>query len=123
MSPIALVVEDDADLRLLATLRLRKLGWSAVEAASLEQAKELLSARDDLDAILLDLRLGPADGAELLDWLGETGRRPRPGVIVVSANADPEAAARTLGRGASAYVKKPYSATELSEALERATGA
>jgi CheY-like chemotaxis protein len=117
----ALVVEDEPDLRLLARLWLVRLGWTVLEASSIEEAKELLVARDDVDAVLLDLRLGPVDGAELLDWLSESGRGSRPGVVVVSAAADPEALARAVDRGARAYVRKPYTAAELAEALERAT--
>jgi CheY-like chemotaxis protein len=121
VSGVALVVEDDADLRLLARLRLVKLGWTVLEAASLEEAKERLVTRDDVDAVLLDLRLGPVDGVELLDWLSESGRGSRPGVVVVSATADPAAVARSLDHGARAYVQKPYTAAELAEALELAT--
>lgn len=121
MSGTALVVEDEPDLRLLARLRLVKLGWTVLEASSLGEAKERLVEGHDVDAVLLDLRLGPVDGAELLDWLSESGFASPPGVVVVSASADPEAVARAVDRGARAYVTKPYTAAELAEALERAT--
>lgn len=107
-----LVVDDEADIRLLARLVLEGAGFEVREAASGVEALAVLAAHD-IDVVLLDLRMSPMDGWEVLEHLRESGRLPGLPVVMLSAHADPRMAARALELGCTAYLSKPFSTAEL----------
>jgi two-component system chemotaxis response regulator CheY len=112
-----LVVEDEPDLLLLACRMLEELGYAVIEAPGGEEALEL-AENQEVDAILLDLRMPGMDGWAVLDQLRATGMISRLPVIVLSAHADPAAVKRSAELGAKGYVKKPYRVADLTRALE-----
>jgi DNA-binding NtrC family response regulator len=61
-----LVVDDDPSIRLLCRLNLELEGWVVREAASLAEARQGLSD-GAVDIVLLDVHVGPEDGATLVD--------------------------------------------------------
>ena len=65
---------------------------------------------EDPDLILLDLAMQGLDGFQVLDYL--QGRTKVP-VIVISALASTDAVAGSLRRGAVAFIRKPFSTSEL----------
>lgn len=68
-----LVVEDEAEVRLLAVRLLRRLGHKVVEAANAWQA--LLLLQQPFDLVLLDLRLSfSIDGNQLIQTLRDLGK-------------------------------------------------
>lgn len=87
------------------------------EAATCEQAVAVVS-KTKPDVVLLDLEM-PGMGAE------EAMRRmlqlsPRPRVVIVTMHDEPRLVRRFIGRGASAYLPKSASLTELVEAVRHA---
>jgi two-component system, OmpR family, alkaline phosphatase synthesis response regulator PhoP len=112
-----LVVEDEPDLLLLARRMLEELGYAVIEAPGGEEALEL-AENQEVDAVLLDLRMPGMDGWAVLDQLRATGTISRLPVIVLSAHADPAAVKRSAELGAKGYVKKPYRVADLTRALE-----
>jgi PAS domain S-box-containing protein len=75
--PLALVVEDDADLAKVLAAALTAEGLHAWTAPGASEAVRLLSKRRP-DAIVLDLVLPDGDGAELVAWM-----RTQPGLADV----------------------------------------
>jgi DNA-binding NarL/FixJ family response regulator len=88
--------------------------------ATLEEATTLLE-RDDLDVLLLDIRLGTTSGLAVLTTL-DLARPRRPAVVVLTAFDYPQYADAALRLGASGFVLKTAPVAELLDAIRRAAG-
>lgn len=106
----ALVVEDDAGLRRVITLVLDAEGFDVVPAGTGGEALDVL-AEQDVDVVLLDLRLPDVDGLEVLRQVRRDSLVP---VLVVSARDDSHDVVAGLEAGADDYVTKPFVAKELT---------
>ncbi len=116
--PQILLVDDDAGLRELITLRLEANGFGVVAVDSGEAALgQLAVARPD--AVLTDMQMGGMDGMALFSAIH--ARDPSLPVIVLTAHGTiPDAVAATQ-RGLFGYLTKPYDAPTLIDLLKRAT--
>jgi DNA-binding response OmpR family regulator len=103
-APRALVVEDDASLRLLARVNLELDGFEVIEAATLDAASEAISS-NELDVALLDVHIGGGDSYELVALLRASGVP----VGVVTGSAD----LATLQDVADEVLGKPFAPDEL----------
>ena len=110
-----LVVEDEAAIREMVALNLKRAGWDVLEAPSAARALELLH-REPCDAALLDIMLPGMDGLSLC----ETIRRDNAdiGIIIVSAKGQEQDKIRGLSIGADDYITKPFSVSELIARVE-----
>lgn len=113
MTITVLLVEDDRELR--ATLREALIveGYKVLPAASLADARALLShaARaGGIDLTLLDLGMPDGDGEALL---AELRRERGMAVIVISARQSDTPKIRLLDAGADDYLVKPFGLGEL----------
>lgn len=111
-----LLIDDDQDVALGTSLRLRALGYRTAIAhdgrEGLEQARTL-----GHQAILLDVRMPDMSGLQVLDELQADPRTRRIPVVMLSASiVDCQAA---LDAGAKFFVNKPYEWPQLSAALEK----
>jgi CheY-like chemotaxis protein len=114
-----LVVDDEEDLRLVATAFLEILGHQVIQADSGERALDVIEGGEP-DAMLLDIRMPGIDGWQVLDQLRSDGRLSRIAVVVVSAHADAALAKRALELGCRGYLEKPFSSAALGAALDDA---
>jgi two-component system response regulator MtrA len=105
-----LLVEDDERIRLALGLALADEGCEVVEAASGEEALELL-ASSSVDVVLLDLMLPGVDGLEVCRTLRSQGDLP---IIIVTARTDTADVISGLEAGADDYITKPLVASELA---------
>ena len=104
-----LVVDDEASIRSLLLLNLRKAGYTALEAADGQRAIEL--AETEAPALmLLDLMLPGIDGFEICKRIREKKNTP---ILMVSAKKDDIDKIRGLGLGADDYMTKPIDYEEL----------
>ena len=87
---------------------------TVLECASYEEAQPLLGD-DDVDLVLLDLRLCGLDGMEVLATL--RAQHPTLPVVVVSASEDPHEVMAVLRLGALGFVPKASSADVMEHAL------
>ena len=110
-----LVVEDEAAIREMVALNLKRAGWDVLEAPSAERALELLHG-EPCDAALLDIMLPGMDGLSQC----ETIRRDNAdiGIIIVSAKGQEQDKIRGLSIGADDYITKPFSVSELIARVE-----
>jgi len=102
--PLALVVDDEADIRELIEITLGRMGVATHCAASLHQAREWLE-RDRFHLCLTDMRLPDGDGLELVEQINRD--RPELPVAVITAHGNMEAAVQALKAGAFDFVSKP----------------
>ena len=96
MTVTILVVDDEEDVRLSLRMMLRRPGWAIVEAASGEEALEMVR-RGRVDVLILDHKMPGLAGIDVARILrGEGFRRP---IILYSAYLTPqiEATAEELG--------------------------
>ncbi|HWR76032.1 MAG TPA: sigma 54-interacting transcriptional regulator [Thiobacillus sp.] len=116
--PCILVVDDDAALRELITLRLEANGFR-VEAVGSGEAALAKLALTRPDAVLTDMQMDGMDGMALFRAIH--ARDPALPVIVLTAHGTiPDAVAATQ-QGLFGYLTKPYDAPTLIDLLKRAT--
>ena len=113
-----LIVEDDAAFREGLAETVHDLGHTAFEADSCAAGLDALE-RSMADLVILDHRLGDADGLEFLRRMG--GRRqPVPPVIMLTAFATAAGTVEAIKLGAFDHLLKPVGRNDLTRAIERA---
>ena len=114
-----LIVEDNADIVIGLQDLLQHDGYEVTVAGTCAAAIALV-AQQRFNAILLDLGLPDGDGLEVLNDVQR--RDPSLPVIIVTAHIAQERTVGSLGKGAFAYLTKPYNREELRQTLRRAIG-
>lgn len=110
LPPHVVVVDDEADLCELISLRLEHHGYRVSSEQGSRGALDLLD-RESVDLMLLDLRL---DGESGLDVLAEVKRRTTDlPVIILTAHGTIELAVEATKRGAYGFLTKPFDDREL----------
>ena len=112
-----LVVDDEENLRHMLQILLRREGYEAVGAASVEAAIGELELHP-FDVILVDLRMPGRPGLELVDEVRK--RRLGTTVVVMTAYGSKEVAIEAMKRGAYDYLSKPFESDELVLLLRKA---
>jgi CheY-like chemotaxis protein len=116
---VALVVEDDPDVRSLAATVLEETDLDVAEADSAEEALTYLRKHAEEVALLFaDIRLHRMDGVELARIV----KRDWPWIRVLVTSGEGGDRARDLPRG-TRYMPKPWRALDVLIEAERATSA
>lgn len=114
---LILVVDDEPELREILREEFEYFGYAVVEAENGTRALEILE-QNPVDLVVSDIRMPGGNGFDLLNQvLARDGQKPP--VILVSAFAD-ERSANTSGKGAYAYLSKPYDLDVLMKHTARA---
>lgn len=112
-----LVVDDDADMLRLLSMRLQAAGYRVSAAASAEAAlAQLELERPQL--VISDVRLPGLDGLALFDEVHR--RHPSLPVILLTAHGTIPDAVEATRRGVFTYLTKPYDSKELLERIAQA---
>ncbi|MBK9132316.1 MAG: sigma-54-dependent Fis family transcriptional regulator [Gammaproteobacteria bacterium] len=101
---LALIVDDEPDIRELLTLTLGRMEIDCRDAADVAQAKALLG-RERFDLCLTDMRLPDGNGIELVEYIQEAYAEIPTAVITAHGNV--ESAVQALKAGAFDFVSKP----------------
>jgi two-component system, NtrC family, response regulator AtoC len=112
-----LVVDDEENLRHMLQILLRREGYEAVGAVSVEAALTELES-NPYDIIITDLRMPGRSGLELLDEVRQ--RNLQTTVVVMTAYGSKEVAIEAMKRGAYDYLSKPFEADEVVLLLRKA---
>jgi CheY-like chemotaxis protein len=112
-----LLVEDSAVVQAVVRQALRRGGCELVWARDGVAALTSLQDGADPDLILLDINLPRMNGLELLGELRAAGTLARVPVIIISTEGEDHDIARGLEAGARAYLRKPFRAQQLWEAI------
>ena len=106
--PTILVVDDEKNIRRTLDLVLSGEGYRVLDAASGEQAVELLSrSSEPIDLCIVDIKLGGMSGLELLEWMRKEEPLRELPVIVISGHATVHDAIAATRLGASDFFEKP----------------
>jgi two-component system sensor histidine kinase RpfC len=113
-----LVADDHEDNRTVLQRLLQKAGHRATCVEGGEQALEALAA-GEYDAVIADLHMPGMNGLDLMRRVrgAQGGRRMRLPVVILSADATPEARQRCERAGAFAFLVKPVAVGRLLETL------
>jgi DNA-binding response OmpR family regulator len=116
----ALVVDDEAPIRKLVAISLRKMGYQCELAADGEEAARL-SAKSKFDVVVTDLKMPNKNGHALaLDLLQQ---QERPLIVVYTGVIEPRLAKDLLARGVDDILYKPLDfgvlAAKVSALVER----
>jgi two-component system response regulator GlrR len=112
-----LVVDDDADMLRLLSLRLSAAGYQVTAATSAESA--LTQLEIELPRLVLsDVRLPGRDGLALFDEIRK--RHPTLPVILLTAHGTIPDAVEATSRGVFSYLTKPFDSRELLDKIAQA---
>ncbi len=107
--PVAILIEDEPQIRRFVRAALEAEGWVVHEAENMRQGlTDARTRRPDL--IILDLGLPDGDGAEFIHDFRGWSKVP---VIVLSARVGEQDKIAALDAGADDYLTKPFSVGEL----------
>jgi DNA-binding response OmpR family regulator len=104
---LALVVEDDPEIRKLLRKYLEKLGFAVEEAGTAKAALAVLETNDPPRLICLDLMLPDTSGYTLCETIRKSPKWAEVPVLIVSARSMPPDRALAEEVGATAYLIKP----------------
>ena len=109
-----LIVEDEVLIRMTTVDMLEELGHRFVEAASGQEALQLLSEDSEIDVLLTDLGLPGMSGQDLIAEVMK--RHPKLRVLVVSGRS-PDSSIPGVASGQVRFLNKPYQMSQLGDAL------
>ncbi|MBO0934312.1 response regulator [Fibrella aquatilis] len=113
-----LIVDDEADICLLLSGLLRRLGYQPTCAHFLEDGRQCLS-RQHFDAVFLDLNLPDGLGFDLLPLIKREDSSPEKAkVVMISAFDGAAERKRATDQGADYFMGKPFTRKTVEQALE-----
>jgi DNA-binding NtrC family response regulator len=112
-----LVVDDEANLRHILALHLRRGRHEIIEAAGVAEARRILG-QETLDAVIADQKMKDGDGLEVLAFARTID--PALSVVFLTAFATVELAVESMRRGAFDFITKPFMPEVVLAATQRA---
>jgi len=114
--PAILIVEDEAKMRRLLELNLGDDGFTTFSAGDAETGLKMLR-ENSIDLVLTDLKLPGMNGQEFLQAVKQQNAALP--VVVMTAFGSVETAVEAMKAGASDYVLKPFSLTEMRMVIHK----
>lgn len=114
-SRVLIVDDEPGNVQLLQKILVRE-GYRRVTGLSNPREAMAVIEEDRLDVVLLDLHMPVLDGYQILESITtslDPARRTLP-VIVLTADATPEARRRALTSGAADFITKPFDVVEVA---------
>lgn len=108
-SPVAVVIEDEAQIRRFVRTALQAEGWQVFEADTAQRGLSEAGTRKP-DLLVLDLGLPDADGMDVIRDVRSWSAVP---IIVLSARVGEADKIAALDAGADDYLTKPFGVGEL----------
>jgi len=115
--PLALIVDDEPDIRELLELTLSRMKIRCQCAADITSAKKLLS-ENSFNLCLTDMRLPDGNGIDLVDYIQTNN--PSVPTAVITAHGNMESAVSALKNGAFDFVSKPVDLSVLRNLVSTA---
>jgi two-component system, NtrC family, response regulator PilR len=114
---LALIVDDEADIRELLEITLSRMGIKCCPAADLTEARQWLKEKT-FDFCITDMRLPDGNGIDLVrEVQADYSRLP---IAVITAHGNAQAAVESLKAGAFDFVSKPVDLRVLRKLVETA---
>jgi len=118
MKPFVMLVDDEVPFVETMTQRLKKRDLRVISAHSGEESLEMLAKNQNLDVIILDVKMPGMDG---IDTLKEIKKGyPLAEVVMLTGHATVETAIEGMKQGAYDYLMKPCEIEDLLKKVEEA---
>lgn len=114
---LALIVDDEADIRELLSLTLARMNLEVTTAGSIGEAKAELERRE-FDLCFTDMRLPDGSGMDLIAHIAK--HHPETPVAMITAYGNVDAAVQALKIGAFDFVSKPVDLSVLRNLVQSA---
>jgi DNA-binding response OmpR family regulator len=111
-----MIVDDDADVRLALSVRLRANNFDTVSVCDGYSALAM-ALKETPNLIILDLGLPAGDGFAILKHVKEYPALSRVPIIVLTGRHSADDERRSLESGAIAFFQKPHDEVELLRAI------
>jgi DNA-binding response OmpR family regulator len=118
-----LIVDDEPSIRKILRRSLVEAGYTAYEAAGPVEASRIF-LEEQIDAVILDLRMPGLSGFNFLDWLRTepSERMQTVPVFILTGSELSDAERETLHCQRAEVFYKPQGIAEILKALERESG-
>jgi NtrC-family two-component system response regulator AlgB len=111
-----LIVDDELNIRKTLTIYLETESHHVVAVSNFQDAVHEASRRS-FDLAFVDLRLGTADGLDLVPTL--LAQTPWIKIVVITAYASIDTAVEAMRRGATDYIPKPFTPAQVKLAVQK----
>ena len=118
-SPKILIVDDNPAARMIVRTMLMQFGDADIhEAASVEEAIDILT-RDNLDIVILDMKMMPLNGADLQKWITCFNEKEQKNIrtIGMTVDVDGKIAKKAKEYGLDPILMKPLTSESLLNAV------
>jgi DNA-binding response OmpR family regulator len=119
LKPVVLAADDDDDILELVAFRLERSGYTVLRARDGEEALRLAEEQTP-DIAVLDVGMPKLDGLELTRLLREREATSKIPIILLTAWVQESDIERGFQAGATDYMRKPFSPTELAARVQAA---
>jgi CheY-like chemotaxis protein len=114
-----LLVDDDNTFLLATGTRLKNMGYTVYTAKDAVSAVSAVR-KNEPDVVVLDISLPAGDGFLVADRLQNLVGSAATPIIFITASDNPALRERAKKLGAVGFLKKPFDATSLADAIETA---
>lgn len=115
--PLALIVDDEADIRELLSMTLERMDVDSCEAETISEAKQLLES-NTFNLCITDMRLPDGNGLELIREINKN--YPSIPVAMLTAHGNMDTAIEALKSGAFDFINKPVELKTLKALIQSA---
>lgn len=113
-----LIVDDSPSVRKLVEFTLKAKGFQVSSAGDGQEALEL-AAKEQFDAIILDINMPRMNGFEFLHKMRADVAYASIPIIMLTTEGQDEDKDKAVELGATAYIVKPFKPTQLLAFLEK----
>ena len=113
-----LAVDDEPDLRSLLRILLKSKGYEVLEAASGQEAVELLRSEPRIDLVIMDIMMPGLNGVQACAEIRKFSTVP---MLFLTAKSQLADKAEAYASGGDDYLAKPFSQNELMMKVESLT--
>lgn len=113
---VVLVVDDEAEIRLLLSAILKGMGYVTEDAGTLAEARALVREKSP-DLLFMDINLHDGNGLDEIPNMRDIAGNMS--IVMMSAYDTPEARKSASDHGAKAFLSKPFSRSEVTEVVSK----
>ena len=115
--PLALIIDDEPDIRELLEITLQRMNVDTRSAANIAEAMKQLNS-ENFDLCLADMRLPDGDGIDIVRHMNQ--HQPDTPIAMITAHGNMDSAIEALKAGAFDFVSKPVDLPVLRRLVETA---
>ncbi|RAJ98170.1 response regulator receiver domain-containing protein [Larkinella arboricola] len=114
-----LIIDDDSRNIFALSATLRAKSFDCISCSNAQDALDLLTTDEVVDAILIDMMMPEMDGYEAIPRIKNIEKRARMPIIAVTAQAMVGDREKCLQAGATEYISKPVDVDRLLQLLSQ----